>query len=66
MFTSGAVDSKGPVTVNCSSHWFDAQDGVAAVGWYEQGVRFLDYRTPTDIKQVGYYIPANGSTWAAY
>jgi hypothetical protein len=66
MFTSGAVDSKAPVTVNCSSHWFDANDGIAAVGWYEQGVRFLDYRTPTDIKQVGYYIPANGSTWAAY
>jgi hypothetical protein len=66
MFTGGAVDSKAPVTVNCSSHWFDAKDGVAAVGWYEQGVRFLDYRTPSDIVQVGYYIPANGSTWAAY
>jgi len=66
MFTSGAVDSKAPVTVNCSSHWFDAKSGVAAVGWYEQGVRFLDYRTPGDIKQVGYYIPAAGSTWAAY
>jgi hypothetical protein len=66
MFTEGAVDSKAPVTVNCSSHWFDAKDGVATVGWYEQGVRFLDYRTPTDITQVGYYIPANGSTWAAY
>jgi hypothetical protein len=66
MFTGGAVDSKAPVTVNCSSHWFDAKDGVAAVGWYEQGVRFLDYSTPTDIRQVGYYIPANGSTWAAY
>ena len=66
MFTSGAVDSKAPVTVNCSSHWFDAKDGVAAVGWYEQGVRFLDYRTPTDITQVGYYIPVSGSTWAAY
>jgi hypothetical protein len=66
MFTAGSVDSKAPVTVNCSSHWFDAKDGVAAVGWYEQGVRFLDYRTPTDIAQVGYYIPANGSTWAAY
>jgi hypothetical protein len=66
MFTSGAVVSKAPVTVNCSSHWFDAKTGVAAVGWYEQGVRFLDYRTPGDIKQVGYYIPANGSTWAAY
>jgi hypothetical protein len=66
MFTQGANDSKAPVTVNCSSHWFDARRGVAAVGWYEQGVRFLDYRTPADIKQVGYYIPANGSTWAAY
>jgi hypothetical protein len=66
MFTSGAVDSKAPVTVNCSSHWFDAKDGIATGGWYEQGVRFLDYRTPTDITQVGYYIPANGSTWAAY
>ena len=66
MFTDVAVDSKAPVTVNCSSHWFDAKDGVATVGWYEQGVRFLDYRTPSDITQVGYYIPANGSTWAAY
>ena len=66
MFTGGAVDSKAPATVNCSSHWFDAKDGIAAVGWYEQGVRFLDYTTPTDIRQVGYYIPANGSTWAAY
>jgi hypothetical protein len=66
MFTGGAVDSKAPVTVNCSSHWFDAKGGVAAVGWYEQGVRFLDYRSPTQITQVGYYIPAAGSTWAAY
>lgn len=31
MFTGGAVDAKAPVTVNCSSHWFDAKDGVAAV-----------------------------------
>jgi hypothetical protein len=66
MFTGGAADSKAPVTVNCSSHWFDAKRGVAAVGWYEQGVRFLDYRTPTAITQVGYYIPPDGSTWAAY
>src|SRR3954467_822349 len=66
MFTGGAVDSKAPVTVNCSSHWFDAKSGVAAIGWYEQGVRFLNYSKPRDIAQVGYYIPANGSTWAAY
>src|SRR3954451_18901592 len=66
MFTGGAIDSRAPVTVNCSSHWFDARAGVAAVGWYEQGTRFLVYRAPSRIKQVGYYIPANGSTWAAY
>ena len=36
MFTGGAVDSKAPVTVNCSSHWFDAKSGVAAVGWYSR------------------------------
>ncbi len=62
----GAEDSKAPLTVNCSSHWFDAEDGVAAVGWYEQGVRFLNYSSPTAIAQVGYYIPVNGSTWASY
>ncbi len=66
MFTSGAVDSKAPVTVNCSSHWFDAKEGIAAVGWYEQGVRFLNYSSPKAIAQVGYYIPLNGSTWASY
>ena len=52
MFTSGAVDSKAPVTVNCSSHWFDAKKGVAAVGWYEQGVRFLELQQ-SDRHQAG-------------
>lgn len=61
-----AEDSKAPVTVNCSSHWFDYRDGVAAVGWYEQGVRFLDVRNPREIRQIGYYLPADGATWAAY
>jgi hypothetical protein len=61
-----AEDSKAPVTANCSSHWFDYRRGVAAVGWYEQGVRLLDVRNPRDIRQVGYYLPVNGSTWAAY
>jgi hypothetical protein len=66
MFDGGSEDSKAPVTANCSSHWFDADHGVAAIGWYEQGVRFLDYSDPSNLRQVGYYIPANGSTWAAY
>lgn len=66
MVAGGADDSKAPVTANCSSHWFDTKDGIAAIGWYEQGVRFLDTRNPSKIRQVGYYLPANGSVWAAY
>lgn len=61
-----AQNSKAPVTANCSSHWFDYRNGVAAVGWYEQGVRFLDVRNPSNIRQIGYYLPADGTTWAAY
>jgi hypothetical protein len=64
--TGGSSDSKAPLTVNCSSHWFDEQGGIVAVGWYEQGTRFLDTTDPSRIRQVGYYLPANGSTWAAY
>ena len=61
-----AADSKAPVVVNCSSHWFDHRDGVVAVAWYEQGVRFLDVRDPSDIRQIGYHLPVAGATWAAY
>jgi hypothetical protein len=66
LFGPGSEDSKAPVTVNCSSHWFDSRKHLTAVGWYEQGTRFLDVSNPRKIRQVGYYIPANGSTWAAY
>ena len=66
MFTGGSSQSKAPATVNCSSHWFDTKNGIAAVGWYEQGVRFLDTTNPERIRQVGFYLPANGSTWASY
>lgn len=59
-------DSKAVASVNCSSHWFDERKGITAVGWYEQGTRFLDTHNPQDIRQVGYYLPVNGSTWAAY
>ncbi|HET9671812.1 MAG TPA: hypothetical protein VFQ40_03065 [Actinomycetota bacterium] len=58
-------DSKATFAVNCSSHWFDASKDLVAMGWYEQGTRFLDVHDPRDIRQVGYHLPANGSTWAA-
>ena len=62
-FVSG---NKAPVTANCSSHWFQESKGIAAVGWYEQGTRLLDVRNPKKIRQVGYWLPPNAVTWAAY
>jgi hypothetical protein len=29
-------------------------------------VRFLDVRNPSDIRQIGYYLPTDGATWGAY
>lgn len=40
----------------CSAHYFHERDGIVAIAWYEQGVRFLDVRDPRNIKQVGYYM----------
>ena len=50
----------------CSAHYFDEKGGLVAQGWYEGGTRFLDVTSPSDIKQVGYWIPAKNVTWASY
>ena len=31
-----------------------------AIGWYEEGTRFLDVRDPAGIRQVGYWVPDQG------
>jgi hypothetical protein len=59
-------DNKAPLTANCSSHWFSERHGLVADGWYEQGTRILDVRDPAHIRQVGYWLPPNAVTWAAY
>jgi hypothetical protein len=61
------VQGKGwaPVTGLCSAHYFDERDGIVAIGWYEEGTRFLDVRKPTGIRQVGYWVPTKGETWSA-
>ena len=51
---------------DCSAHYFQMQDGIVAYSFYSQGVRFLDVSEPTSIKQVGYFRPANGTSWAPY
>jgi len=58
--------NKAPITANCSSHWFTERKGIAAVGWYEQGMRLLDTRDPKAIRQIGYWLAPNAVTWAAY
>jgi hypothetical protein len=50
-----------------SAHYFAARgDGITANSFYEQGVRFLDVSDPRDIRQVGWYRPADANVWAPY
>lgn len=53
-----------PTGLTCSSHYLDYRDSVAAVAWYEQGVRFLDVSDPRNIRQVGYWMPASSQAWS--
>ncbi|MDQ4065027.1 MAG: hypothetical protein M3161_03160 [Actinomycetota bacterium] len=56
----------------CSVHWLEANPrygrtgGLVASGWFEHGVRFLDVNSKGKIEEVGYYMPWNGNTSAAY
>jgi hypothetical protein len=50
----------------CSAHYFDERSGLLAQGWYEAGTRFLDVSNPSEIRPVGYWIPAKNMTWAVY
>jgi hypothetical protein len=50
-----------------SAHYFTSRgDGIFVNAFYEQGVRFLDVSNPRDIRQIGWYRPADADTWAAY
>jgi hypothetical protein len=50
-----------------SAHYFASRgDGVFANAFYEQGVRFLDLSDPADIRQIGWYRPADANVWAPY
>jgi hypothetical protein len=67
-----AIDGTSPTEAKptsaafCSSHWIDYNDGLAAVGWYEQGTRILDVSNPADVRQVAYFMPVESQTWGAY
>ena len=61
----GRVSDRKGFAATCSSHYFGFQSDVAAVAWYEQGVRFLDVSRPGVIRQIGYYMPLEGAAWSA-
>ena len=50
----------------CSAHYFDERSGLIAQGWYEAGTRFLDVSNPSDIRPVGFWVPAKNMTWSVY
>ncbi|MDQ3646478.1 MAG: hypothetical protein M3345_06015 [Actinomycetota bacterium] len=57
--------------VGCSSHWLEANPkfkngGIVAGAFFEHGTRFIDVSSKGKIKEVGYFMPAAGSTGAVY
>ena len=51
----------------CSAHWFDYhQSGIVAQGYYEGGLRLIDVRDATDIKEYGYVASGLSEVWDAY
>ena len=57
--------------LGCSAHWFEVHPtwkdgGMLAAGYYEHGTHFLNVADDGQITRRGYFLPAAGSTSAAY
>ena len=56
-----------PVGGFCSAHWFDYhQSGIIAQGYYQQGLRLIDVRDATDLRQYGYVTGGATEVWDSY
>ncbi|HWT24987.1 MAG TPA: hypothetical protein VN213_15915 [Solirubrobacteraceae bacterium] len=62
----GEAGTHVDATIYCSAHYFDAEDGLLAYSWYDQGTRFIDVRNPRRPRQVAYFRPEGGISWAPY
>lgn len=63
LYTNGS----GPSALACSAHWFDHRDdGLVAIGWYQQGLRLLDVNDPSNVQQVGWFNVPGTIASAAY
>jgi hypothetical protein len=64
------TDGKMPAVLYCG-HWFDTHPsfrngGVVAMAWYEHGTHLFDVSSKGKIEEIGYFLPAAGSTSAEY
>ncbi len=70
---NGAYADGAPAVnaLGCSAHWFEVHPtykngGMVAAGYYEHGTHFLKVANDGEITRKGYFLPAAGSTSAAY
>lgn len=71
--TNGTYVDGNPAVnqVGCSSHWLEPHPdfdngGIVAAAFFEHGTRFIDVSDKGQIKEVGWFMPAAGSTGAIY
>lgn len=65
--TDGTLPEQKPFAATfCSSHWLDVHEDIVSIGWYEQGTRLIDASDPSDLRQIGYFMPLETQTWGAY
>ena len=65
------LDGSPPANVSCSTHWHEAHPdfkngGLVAAAFFEHGSRFIDVSDKGQIKEIGWFLPAAGSTSAVY
>ncbi len=66
------TDGSPPVSaIGCSTHVFDAHPrfsngGLVTLAHYEHGTRLLDIGANGQIEEIGWFLPAGGSTSASY
>jgi hypothetical protein len=57
--------------VGCSSHWHEAHPkfkngGIVAAAFFEHGTRIIEVSSKGKIEEIGWFLPARGSTGAVY
>ena len=65
------ADGSPPASLSCSTHWHEAHPsfrngGLVVSAMFEHGARFIDVSSTGKITEIGWFLPAAGSTSAVY